>query len=403
MINTDIKIEDFDYNLPDEKIARYPLKKRDDSKLLIYENGRIRQTIFRYIPDFFDKDELLVFNNTRVIQARLIFKKSTGATVEIFCLEPVYPPDYQTSLRTHNSVIWHCLIGNAKRWNSGRLEKSFQYHGRKIVLLAEKVESTDTTWKIRFCWQPDYLAFAEVLELAGLVPIPPYLKREPVTDDKILYQTVYSSRDGSVAAPTAGFHFTPEILNRLEKKGVSFSELTLHIGAGTFRPVLATDINHHTMHSEHLYFNKSNVRDLLRLKNRITTVGTTSTRSIETIYWLGCKIKYNKKMNPENLFLDQWEDRNIKPEDETESLETLLEYAERKAINEFHCVTHLMIVPGYKYHLANRIITNFHQPKSTLLLMISAFIGNDWKKIYGYALSNNFRFLSYGDGSLLMP
>ncbi len=403
MIKTDIKIEDFDYNLPDEKIAKYPLKKRDDSKLLIYEKGRIRETIFSNLADFFTSDDLLIFNNTRVIQARLIFKKTTGAIVEIFCLEPVDPPEYQKSLHNRNSVIWDCLIGNAKRWKSGQLEKSFHYQGRKIELHAEKVENTGITWKIRLSWQPDDLTFADILDLAGLVPIPPYLKREPVADDKTMYQTVYSSRDGSVAAPTAGFHFTPEILDRLKKKGISISELTLHVGAGTFRPVLATDISHHIMHSEHIYFNNSNIRDLLGHKKMITTVGTTSTRSIETIYWLGCKIKCNMQMNPENLFIDQWEDLNIEPADETASLETLLEYAERKAVNEFHCITRLMIVPGYRYHLADRIITNFHQPKSTLLLMVSAFTGNDWRRIYEYALNNNFRFLSYGDSSLLIP
>jgi S-adenosylmethionine:tRNA ribosyltransferase-isomerase len=403
MIETDIKINDFDYILPDEKIAKYPLKKRDDSKLLIYDKGRIGETVFRKIPDFFTQDDLLVFNNTRVIQARLIFKKSTGALVEIFCLEPVDPPDYQTSLQNKQTVIWQCLVGNAKRWKSGQLEKSFYHKGIEITLVAEKVERTDSTWKIRFSWQPCDLTFAFILDLAGLVPIPPYLKREPVADDKTMYQTVYSSRDGSVAAPTAGFHFTPEILDKLEKKGISFSELTLHVGAGTFRPVLSTDINQHVMHSEHIYFNTLNIRALLEHKNRIITVGTTSTRSIETIYWIGCKIKYNRNVDPKKLFLDQWEEQNIIPANETDSLETLLDYAERQAINEFHINTRLMIVPGYRYNLTDRIITNFHQPKSSLLLMISAFTGNDWRRIYEYALNNNFRFLSYGDSSLLIP
>lgn len=403
MIKTDFKINDFDYILPDEKIAKYPLKKRDDSKLLIYDKGRMGETVFRKIPDFFENDDLLVFNNTRVIQVRLIFKKLTGASVEIFCLEPVDPPDYQTSLQNRCTVIWKCLIGNAKRWRSGQLEKSFYNQGIKITLVAETVERTDSTWKIRFSWQPCDFTFGFILDLAGLVPIPPYLKREPVADDKTMYQTVYSSRDGSVAAPTAGFHFTPKILNILEKKGISFSELTLHVGAGTFRPVLSTDINNHVMHSEHIYFNRSNIRDLLKHKNRITTVGTTSTRSIETIYWIGCKIKYNRNIDPENLFLDQWEERKITPANETDSLERLLDYAEKQAINEFHINTRLMIVPGYRYHLTDRIITNFHQPKSTLLLMISAFTANDWRRIYEYALNNNFRFLSYGDSSLLMP
>jgi S-adenosylmethionine:tRNA ribosyltransferase-isomerase len=403
MIKTEIKIEDFDYLLPDEKIAKYPLKKRDDSKMLVYEKGKIGETVFSNLPDFFAKDDLLIFNNTRVIQARLIFRKSTGALIEILCLEPVDPTDYQISLQNQHKVIWQCLVGNAKRWKGGKLEKSFYHQSRKITLFAEVIEKKGSNWRIRFSWLPDNLPFATILDLAGLVPIPPYLKREPVADDKIMYQTVYSSRDGSVAAPTAGFHFTPAILNELKKKGISFSELTLHVGAGTFRPVLSTDINQHVMHSEHIYFDRSVVRDLLGHKNRITAVGTTSTRSIETIHWIGCKIKHNSRMDPENLFLDQWEDRKITPVDEEESLETLLKYADRNKINEFHVITRLMIVPGYRYHLIDRMITNFHQPRSTLLLMISAFTGGNWRNIYEYALNNNFRFLSYGDSSLLIP
>jgi S-adenosylmethionine:tRNA ribosyltransferase-isomerase len=403
MINTEIKIEDFDYILPDEKIARFPLKNRDSSKLLIYEKGRIHENYFRNIPDFFSSGDLLVFNNTRVIQARMLFTKPAGARVEIFCLEPVDPPDYQRSLVNNRQVTWKCLVGNARRWKNEKLEKQFDYQGHKTVLYAEKVERHDETWNIRFSWKPDDLMFAGILDIAGLVPIPPYLRREPVTEDKTTYQTVYSSIDGSVAAPTAGFHFTQEILGKLKAKGVSFTELTLHVGAGTFRPVLATNINKHIMHSEHIYFNKSNIRDLLDHKNMITTVGTTSTRTLETLYWIGCKIKCDPDINPEKLNLEQWEDKIISPLDESESLETLLEYSERTSLDEFHVVTRMMIIPGYKYHLTDRIITNFHQPRSTLLLMISALIGDDWKKVYEYALNNNFRFLSYGDSSLLIP
>lgn len=402
MIKTDLKIEDFDYQLPDEKIARFPLKKRDHSKLLIYDKGRIGETIFSKLTGFFSRGDLLVFNNTRVIQARLIFTKPTGARVEIFCLEPSDPPDYKASLLNHSDVIWTCLIGNAKSWKSGPLEKSVYYQGEKITLRAEKIESTNTAWKIKLSWQPGDLTFAGVLDLAGLVPIPPYLNREPVAEDKSAYQTVYSSRDGSVAAPTAGFHFTPGILHRLKKNGIVFSELTLHVGAGTFRPVLTADINQHIMHSEHIYFDRSNIRDLLRHKGRTTSVGTTSARCIESIYWAGCKICHNRDIDPDNLSIDQWEDQNISPVSPEVSLKALLEYAEKKVIQEFHLTTRLMIVPGYKFHLTDRLITNFHQPKSTLLLMISAFTGNDWTKIYEYAMKNNFRFLSYGDSSLLI-
>ncbi len=403
MIKTDIRIEDFDYILPDEKIARFPLKKRDSSKLLIYEKGRIHETIFRNITDYFSQDDLFVFNNTRVIQARFLFRKNTGAAIEIFCIEPEDPVDYQQSLQNKGQVIWQCLIGNARRWKSRPLEKSFNHQGRKITVNAEKLERHDTAWMVRFSWEPDDLTFASILESAGLIPIPPYLKREPVPEDKIGYQTIYSTIDGSVAAPTAGLHFTTEILDKLKTNGISVTELTLHVGAGTFRPVLATNVSRHIMHSEHIYFNKSIIRDLLIHNNKITTVGTTSARSLETIYWLGCKIKRDKNIDPEDLTLGQWEDQNIIPLDEKESLEALLEYSDSKTNKDFHLNTRLMIVPGYRYHLVNRIITNFHQPKSTLLLMVGALIGDDWRKVYDYALNNDFRFLSYGDSSLLMP
>jgi len=398
-----VNIDDFDYILPDERIARFPLEKRDSSKLLVYEKGRIHETIFRNIVDYLSKDDLLVFNNTRVIQSRFLFRKHTGAPIEIFCLEPADPPDYQQSFRNKRQVIWQCLIGNAKRWKSGPLEKTFTYQGRKITISAEKLERQDTAWLIRFSWEPDDLTFTSILEMAGLIPIPPYLKREPVPKDKETYQTVYSSVDGSVAAPTAGFHFTREILDIMKKNGVWVSELTLHVGAGTFRPLMVTDIRSHIMHSEHIYFNRSNISELLEHNKKITSVGTTSARSLETIYWVGCKIMQDKRIDPEHLALRQWEDQEIHPLSKEASLEALLDYSERNAIIDFHVNTRLMIVPGYRYHLADRIITNFHQPKSTLLLMVSALIGDNWKKIYDYALNNDFRFLSYGDSSLLIP
>lgn len=403
MIKSDIHISDFDYGLPDDRIARFPLKQRDSSKLLIYDKGQIRDTIFRNIVNNFSKDDLLVFNNTRVIQSRFLFKKSTGATIEIFCIEPTDPEDYQESLQNKGNVTWCCLIGNAKRWKGGFLEKSVNHNKQKVTVLAEKMEKSDNTWLVRFSWEPHNYTFADILEIAGLIPLPPYLKREPVQEDKITYQTIYSRINGSVAAPTAGFHFTPEILDKLNRNGVQNIQLTLHVGAGTFRPVLATEIYSHIMHSEHIYFNRSIITQLLKYNNRITSVGTTSARSLETIYWLGCKIKQNKNIDSETLSLEQWEDQNIVPISEKESLEILMEYSEKNAISDFHVNTHLMIIPGYRYHMVNRIITNFHQPGSTLLLLVSAFIGDDWKKVYAYALKNDFRFLSYGDSSLLIP
>jgi S-adenosylmethionine:tRNA ribosyltransferase-isomerase len=403
MNKPDLHISDFDYVLPDDRIARFPLKQRDNSKLLIYKKGQIHETIFSNIVDYFSKDDLLVFNNTRVIQSRFLFKKPTGASVEIFCIEPVDPADYRQSLQSKYQVTWQCLIGNAKRWKRGFLEKSVDHNNKKVRILAEKLEKFDTTWLVKFSWEPDNFTFTDILEMAGLIPIPPYLKREPVPEDKITYQTVYSSVYGSVAAPTAGFHFTPEILDELKRKGIPGLELTLHVGAGTFRPVLSSEIQSHIMHSEHIYFNKASIRSLLEHNGKITSVGTTSARSLETIYWLGCKIKQNSGMDPAILSLDQWEDQNIVPVTKEASLETLFDYSERNSIRDFHVNTRLMIVPGYRYHMTDRIITNFHQPRSTLLLLVSAFIGDEWKKVYDYALKNNFRFLSYGDSSLLIP
>jgi S-adenosylmethionine:tRNA ribosyltransferase-isomerase len=399
----DVHISDYDYVLPDDRIARFPLKQRDGSKLLIYERGQIRDTLFRKIVDYFSKDDLLVFNNTRVIQSRFLFRKPTGAPVEIFCIEPADPADYRQSLQTKSQVIWQCLIGNAKRWKEGLLAKTVDHKDGRITVFAEMLEKYDTSWLVRFCWEPDNLTFAKILEIAGLIPIPPYLKREPVPEDKITYQTVYSSIYGSVAAPTAGFHFTPEILDELKRNGVSGLELTLHAGAGTFRPVLSSEIHSHIMHSEHLYFNKASIRVLLEHNGKITSVGTTSARSLETIYWIGCKIKQNKSTVSEYMSLEQWEDQNIVPVTKEASLETLLDYAERNSIRDFHVTTRLMIAPGYRFHLTDQIVTNFHQPKSTLLLLVSAFIGDDWRKVYEYALKNDFRFLSYGDASLLLP
>jgi S-adenosylmethionine:tRNA ribosyltransferase-isomerase len=403
MKESDIHIKDYDYVLPEECIAKFPLAHRDGSKLLIYEKGLIGHTLFRNIVEYIPATDFLVFNNTRVIQSRFLFKKITGAPIEIFCIEPSDPPDYYQSFQNKNQVTWQCLIGNAKRWKEGQLTKSIVHENKKITICAEKLEKINDTWLIRFSWEPGKYTFADILSTAGLIPIPPYLKREPVQEDEINYQTVYGSIDGSVAAPTAGFHFTPEILDTLKKKGVPCMELTLHVGAGTFRPVLATEIHEHIMHAEHIYFKKDDIKNLLAHKGKITAVGTTSARTLETIYWLGCKVRQQVNRNLQHLSLDQWEDHNLIPVMKDVSLEALLEFSESNRINDFHCITRLMIIPDYRYHMVNRIITNFHQPKSTLLLLISSFIGKDWRKVYEYAMNHDFRFLSYGDSSLLIP
>jgi len=400
---SEIHIGDYDYILPEQRIAKFPMAQRDASKLLIYDKGNISHTLFRNIVDYIPAADLLVFNNTRVIQSRFLFKKTTGASIEIFCLEPSDPADYVESFKYKSEVIWHCLIGNSKRWKEGKLSKSIIHHNEEITFYAEKMEKADGTWLVKFTWTPVHYTFADILLAAGSTPIPPYLNREAVPEDRITYQTVYSLVDGSVAAPTAGFHFTNEILDKLKNKGVPFLELILHVGAGTFRPVLATEIHEHTMHTEHIYFKKKDIQTLLAHQGEITAVGTTSARTLETIYWLGCKFKKQGRFNPQLFSIDQWEDQNMIPLSRNDSLETLLEFSDKNRIDEFHSNTRLMIIPGYKYHMVDRIITNFHQPKSTLLLLISSLIGEDWRRVYEYAMKHDFRFLSYGDSSFLIP
>ena len=401
--NIGININDYDYNLPAERIAKYPLRQRDTSKLLVYQKGHITHTIFKNFANYISPDDLIVFNNTRVIQARFLFKKPTGAVIEIFCLEPKDPPEYETSLQNKTSVTWNCLIGNVKKWKKEPLYRTVDYQNNKIILKAEKLEGIDSTWLICLSWEPPGYSFREILEMSGSTPLPPYLKREPVPADKDTYQTIYSCVEGSVAAPTAGFHFTPEILDKIKSQSAGIMEITLHVGAGTFRPVLASEVNRHTMHSEHIYFGKSDLQRLLGFQGPILAIGTTSTRTLETIYWLGCKVTEQPGLTPDDLYLRQWEDHNLTMVPEEKSLETLINFFEKNNIEQYHTFTQLMIVPGYSYMLVDKMLTNFHQPKSTLLLLVSAFVGNDWKKIYHYAMENDFRFLSYGDSSLLIP
>ena len=399
IFDSNIAIEEFNYALPAERIAKYPLSRRDESKLLVYQKGQINHVRFKQLPDLLGKGDLLVINNTRVIQARILFTKPSGANIEIFCLEPVDPSGYELSFSAMHSVAWKCLIGNAKKWRNGVLVKSFG----AISLNASQMRKADGEWIIRFTWNPVNLTFSEVLEQVGKTPIPPYLNRESELSDKKDYQTVYSRYKGSVAAPTAGFHFTEEVLQKLLAKGIPHLELTLHVGAGTFRPIIEADVGKHAMHAEHIYFGSEELQRLLHWGNDIVAVGTTTARTLESIYWMGCKVITDDGLLPEELYLGQWEAYNLDHADKYESLTALLNYFERNGIERFETKTELMIVPGYSFRMVNKLITNFHQPKSTLLLLVSAFIGNDWKEVYQYALENDFRLLSYGDTSLLIP
>ncbi len=397
-----IHIDDYDYILPEEKIAKYPLSERDKSKLLIYKDKSISEKKFNTIKDILSKKDLVVFNTTKVIQARLIFHKKTGAEIEIFCLEPQAPSDYEQIFQTTESCQWKCTVGNLKKWKSDILEAEYTIENKTLRLTAEKIKSDNASQIIEFKWNNKSLSFADILEQTGKTPIPPYLKRESEESDKNRYQTVYSKQKGSVAAPTAGLHFTNNLIEKLHDKGIKTSELTLHVGAGTFKPVKSETIEAHEMHTEHFIVTKNLIFDLISGINQIVSVGTTSLRTLESLYWLGVKL-HIKKTN-RNLHISQWEVYEL-PSDLSaeESLKEILQYMQINKTEYIEATTQIMIVPGYQFKLVNKLITNFHQPKSTLLLLIAAFIGNDWKKVYDYALKNNFRFLSYGDSSLLIP
>lgn len=400
-----IRISDYTYDLPDDRIAKYPVRQRDTSKLLLYRNGEIGESIFRNLPDFLSAGSLMVFNNTKVIYARLVFHKATGARVEVFCLEPHEPSDYQISFSTRGKVRWNCLIGNAKKWKDGLLEMQLGTGEAQVRLTAERLEAKGSGYVVEFSWDGD-MTFSEVLEAAGELPIPPYLNRKTEQSDLKTYQTVYSKIKGSVAAPTAGLHFTPEVLQALTDKGVEREEITLHVGAGTFKPVKSEEISGHEMHSEWIEVHRSTVEALIRHGGSCTAVGTTSVRTLESLYYIGLMLHREPGISPDMLHVPQWI-----PYDETEdgseklstlqALQEILAYMERNSLDSIVATTRIIIAPGYTYHIVERIVTNFHQPQSTLLLLVSAFVGDDWKKIYGYALTHGFRFLSYGDSSLL--
>ena len=401
-----IHISDYNYSLPTERIARYPLEQRDHSKLLVYNKGHISHHIFKDIAQFLPEDSLLIYNNTKVIQARLHFRKATGARIEVFCLEPHCPADYQQNFDQRNECEWQCLIGNSKKWKEGALRLELDINGTTVTLQATKHGETETSVIIRFSWNGGF-SFAEILEAAGELPIPPYLNRDTEESDKETYQTVYSKIDGSVAAPTAGLHFTDDVFKTIDARHIERDEVTLHVGAGTFRPVKSAEIQGHEMHSEYICVTRHNIERLLAHQGHCTAVGTTSVRTLESLFYIGLKILQNPDIKEKDLHIDQWLPYDTADQctdiNSTDALQAILRWMDTNGCNALHTTTQIIIAPGYKYHIVERIITNFHMPQSTLLLLVSAFVGDDWKRIYSYALDNDFRFLSYGDSSILIP
>ena len=399
-----IKISEFNYPLPDERIAKFPLSNRDESKLLVYRQGEVSEDRFTSLPDYLEPGEMMVFNNTKVIQARLHFRKETGALIEVFCLEPIAPNDYVLSFQQTKKCSWLCMVGNLKKWKEGTLRREVEVKGKTITLSATRGECRGTSHWIDFEWDDDSLTFADVLEAVGELPIPPYLNRETQESDKQTYQTVYSKIKGSVAAPTAGLHFTERVLKALDEKGIDREELTLHVGAGTFKPVKSEEIEGHEMHTEYISVNKGTIEKLIAHGGKTIAVGTTSVRTLESLYYIGILIHLNPEANQEELHVKQWMPYEPHPAlTPVESLQNILDYLNRNNMEALHTSTQIIIAPGYEYKIVKKIVTNFHQPQSTLLLLVSAFVKGDWKKIYDYALSHDFRFLSYGDSSLLIP
>ena len=398
-----ISIEDYNYSLPDERIAKFPLPKRDESKLLLYRDGKVSESVFKHLTDYLPEGSLMVFNNTRVIQARLLFQRATGAQIEVFCLDPAAPHDYELIFQQTEACNWICLIGNAKKWKEPVLSREITVAGQTVRLSAEKVQSYGETHQIRFSWDGGF-SFAEVLDAAGELPIPPYLHRKTEESDLKTYQTVYSKITGSVAAPTAGLHFTPEVLADLDAKGFGREELTLHVGAGTFKPVKSETIEGHEMHTEYISVRRSTIERVMQNFGKIIAVGTTSVRTLESLYYIGVTLATHPDATSEELIVRQWmpyEDANnrLTP---AEALQNILDYLDKHQLNTLITATQIIIAPGYEFKIVKGIVTNFHQPKSTLLLLISAFVKGDWKNIYDYALGHDFRFLSYGDSSLLL-
>ena len=411
-----IRISDYSYVLPDERIAKFPLEQRDHSKLLIYRKGEVSEDLFYRLPEYLPQGALMVFNNTRVIQARMHFRKETGALIEVFLLEPAEPADYEQMFQTTGRCSWLCLVGNLKKWKEGVLRRTISLERAGSQMTVE-VSATrrgehgtshwiDFEWSIAGAAADDVSSpsFAEIIDVMGELPIPPYLNRETQESDKTTYQTVYSKIKGSVAAPTAGLHFTPEVLAQLDAHGIDREELTLHVGAGTFKPVKSEEIEGHEMHTEYISVRRQTLEKLLQHDCRAIAVGTTSVRTLESLYYMGLKAMRNPALHEEQLHVSQWEpyeeNAQVPP---MMAIQALLEWLDRNGLNVLHSSTQIIIAPGYDYKIVRMLVTNFHQPQSTLLLLVSAFVHGDWRRIYDYALSHDFRFLSYGDSSLLIP
>jgi S-adenosylmethionine:tRNA ribosyltransferase-isomerase len=399
-----ISPENFRYKLPESSIASYPLADRSASNLLLYKGGKITHDRFSHLPQYLPEASWLVFNNTRVIQARLIFRKETGARIEIFCLEPVDPADYELAFQAEYTSTWTCLVGNAKKWKTGPVSLQANINGKELRLEAIMKQKSDKGYTIIFRWEQAGICFGDIIEQSGSTPIPPYLNRDAEESDKERYQTIYSLNNGSVAAPTAGLHFTNEMIGQLEQLKVSMANLTLHVGAGTFVPIKEENARNHTMHLEQVVVNKEFLKRWKQKTKGLIAVGTTSTRSLESLYWLGVKIMELALSDPDSLAIVQWDNEKL-PQDIPleESIESLLAFCSVHGLEHLHFSTQLMIVPGYRFRCISGLLTNFHMPGSTLLLLIAAWIGEDWKKVYDYAMKKNFRFLSYGDSSLLFP
>ncbi|MCR5423931.1 MAG: S-adenosylmethionine:tRNA ribosyltransferase-isomerase [Bacteroidales bacterium] len=398
----EITIADYDYPLPDERIAKFPLNERDQSKLLVYKGGMIAETRFSHLPEQLPEGAMLLFNNTRVIHARLFFRKPTGSMIEIFCLEPWQEP-VATAFEHRSHSTWLCFIGNNKKWKEGALARSLEIEGQEITLTATRRETHGDAWVVDFEWSGG-LSFAELIEHAGVIPLPPYLHRDAEQSDNERYQTIYAQHEGSVAAPTAGLHFTDNVFKQLKEKGFRTEFVTLHVGAGTFKPVSTTTIGEHEMHVEKVQISLNNIHNILdHIGRPIITVGTTSVRTLESVYWFGVQLCANSELT--NMHVTQWEpyqplEREITFE---ESFNQVARWMEHHDLDILEGDTQLLIAPGYRYRVINGLITNFHQPKSTLLLLVSALIGEDWKRCYQYALEHDFRFLSYGDSCLFLP
>ncbi|MBO5832893.1 MAG: S-adenosylmethionine:tRNA ribosyltransferase-isomerase [Alistipes sp.] len=396
-----IDINDFNYDLPDERIAKFPLAERSSSKLLIYDNGTISESHFRNVAEYLPEEAMLVFNNTRVVRARIVMHKASGARIEVFCLEPHNPADYERAFAIKGESEWSCIVGNLKKWKEGEIGIDFEYNGEAHTLRAEIVERGTREHIIRFRWSAD-CSFGQLLETLGRIPIPPYLNRESEDIDNTRYQTVYARFEGSVAAPTAGLHFTPELISEMREQGFTFEEVTLHVGAGTFLPVKDENAAEHNMHTEHFVITRPTLENILKNAGRIVAVGTTSVRTMESLAALAWRIKSGGNPDVERV-VGQWELYDIPAEFGCKDVaEILLNYMNDNGLEQLKAATQIMITPlGYRFRIVNYIITNFHQPKSTLLLLVSAYVGDNWKRIYDYALTHGFRFLSYGDSSLL--